>query len=467
MRTGSPAASAAVSVGALSGSTPMTRQSTADATPAMRPPPPIGTTIVADGWARPRRSRDPPCRAPPARTGSSNGWTNVRPVCSTNSSSRPCASAGLIASRSTSAPYPRVAATLSGFALAHMNTVQATPSWAAANAAPWAAFPADHVTIPRFFSSAVSDASLFSIPRGLNDPVRWRSSAFRKTSGPSVRHESVGVRWRRPSNDAARPLDVVARDRNGRHASIVREPFRALACSQSVMRVLLAAARDRARRSGGGCEGSRRLRSRRRSSRPARAPCGIAARGGSLWIGVYEAGALLMVDDTTGHTDARVQVGRWACSVAVGPAAVWVARDNAGELVRVSRGTGRIQRLKVGTGTFDVLLAAGSVWTTSWDHAAIVRTDARTGRPSRLYKHGPYPAGLASCGGRVWVGHGRARDVAHVRSIRARIACACLRRLATPSWPECIRRRRLGDHARLGRARRSEVGASALAPAHR
>ena len=29
------------------GPTPTTRQSTADATPAMRPPPPIGTTIVA------------------------------------------------------------------------------------------------------------------------------------------------------------------------------------------------------------------------------------------------------------------------------------------------------------------------------------------------------------------------------------------------------------------------------------
>jgi streptogramin lyase len=169
------------------------------------------------------------------------------------------------------------------------------------------------------------------------------------------------------------------------------------------------------------------------------APCGISARAGSLWIGVYETGKLLKLDDATGRTEASIEVGRWACRVAVGPAAAWVARDRAGELVRVSRGTGRVERMKVGTGTFDVLLAHGSVWATSYDHAAITRIDARTRRPMRVYRTGPYPAGLSSCAGRIVVGHGRA--VTYVTSIDP--STHRMQRIdvgtASPRDPVCIR----------------------------
>jgi streptogramin lyase len=169
------------------------------------------------------------------------------------------------------------------------------------------------------------------------------------------------------------------------------------------------------------------------------APCGIAGRAGSVWIGVYETGRLLQLDDRTGRVQATVDIGRWACRVAVGPAAVWVTRDRAGELVRISRGSGRVERVPVGTGTFDVLLAHGSVWTTSYDHAAIVRIEPRTRRLERLYKHGPHPAGLASCGERIWVGHGR--DVTWVTSIDPRTNR--MRRIdvgaSAHGWPECIR----------------------------
>lgn len=168
------------------------------------------------------------------------------------------------------------------------------------------------------------------------------------------------------------------------------------------------------------------------------APCGIAARAGSIWIGVYETGQVLQLDDRTGRREARVDVGRWACRVAVGPAAVWVTRDRAGELVRISRGSGRVERMRVGTGTFDVLLAYGSVWATSYDHGAIVRIGSGTRRPERLYKHGRYPAGLASCAGRIWVGHGR--TVTWVTSIDPRTNR--MRKIdvgaAAPGWPECI-----------------------------
>jgi streptogramin lyase len=168
-------------------------------------------------------------------------------------------------------------------------------------------------------------------------------------------------------------------------------------------------------------------------------PCGIAARAGSLWIGVYGTGSLLRLDDRNGRREAAVDVGRWACRVAVGPAAIWVTRDRAGELVRVSLGSGRIRRTQVGTGTFDVLLAHGSVWTTSYDHGAIVRMRASTGRLERVYKDGPNPAGLASCAGRIWVGHGR--DATWLTSIDPRTQR--MQRvdvvLKAPGWPSCIR----------------------------
>ena len=168
-------------------------------------------------------------------------------------------------------------------------------------------------------------------------------------------------------------------------------------------------------------------------------PCGIAARAGSIWIGVYETGKLLELDDRSGRREASVDVGRWSCKVAVGPSAIWVTRDRAGELVRVSRGSGRIERVQVGTGSFDVLLAHGSVWTASYDHAAIVRIDASTRRLERVYKDGPNPAGVASCAGRVWVGHGR--DATWLTAIDPR--SNRMRRfdvvLKAPAWPRCIR----------------------------
>lgn len=169
------------------------------------------------------------------------------------------------------------------------------------------------------------------------------------------------------------------------------------------------------------------------------APCGIAARSGSIWVAVYETGVLLSIDDSSGRIEARRRVGRLACRVAVGPAAVWVTRDRPGELVRVSRGSGRLERLRVGAGAFDVRIVFASVWTTSYDTGAIVRTDPSTRRLVRVYRDGPNPAGIASCRGRLWVGHGP--DATWLTAIDP--VTNELRRVdvgtTNPSWPTCIR----------------------------
>jgi streptogramin lyase len=131
-------------------------------------------------------------------------------------------------------------------------------------------------------------------------------------------------------------------------------------------------------------------------------------------------------------------VGRSSCRVAVGPSAVWVARDRAGEVVRVARRSGRTLRVRVGSGAFDVLLAAGSVWVSSYDVGTVARLDPRTARLRWVSRDGPNPAGLAWCGGRVWFGHGRqatwltAIEPATLRVHRVDVGAV------TPSSPRCV-----------------------------
>ncbi len=140
---------------------------------------------------------------------------------------------------------------------------------------------------------------------------------------------------------------------------------------------------------------------------PGPAPCGTAVRGGALWVGVYEAGRLLRLDASTGKTTRKIAVGRWACRVALDGKHAWVTRDRAGLLVRVDLATGRRHSLEVGASPFDVVVTGGSVWVTSFDSGTVARFDTATARLIRVYKDGPNPAGITSCAGRVWVGHGR------------------------------------------------------------
>jgi streptogramin lyase len=91
----------------------------------------------------------------------------------------------------------------------------------------------------------------------------------------------------------------------------------------------------------------------------------------------------------------------------------------------------------VGRAAFDVVLAAGSAWVTSYDVGTIVRLDRSNARLQRLFRDGPKPAGLAFCGGRVWVGHGG--DATWLTTIdpgTARIRHVEVGARA-PGWPRC------------------------------
>jgi streptogramin lyase len=168
-----------------------------------------------------------------------------------------------------------------------------------------------------------------------------------------------------------------------------------------------------------------------------RAPCGVAVHAGELWVGVYEAGRVLRLD-RAGRVRGRLRVGRWACRVAVDRRAAWITRDNADEIVRVDRRSGRLLRIGVDS-PFDVVLAAGSLWATSFETGTLTRLDAANGRALRSFDLGGSPAGIVLCGGRVWVGHGRdatwltAVDPAAARARRVEVGAR------GPGWPRCAR----------------------------
>jgi streptogramin lyase len=168
-----------------------------------------------------------------------------------------------------------------------------------------------------------------------------------------------------------------------------------------------------------------------------RAPCGLAARDGALWVGVYQAGTVLRLD-RAGRVQQRVRVGRYACRLAVTADAIWVTRDNANTVVRIDRRTGR-KRLAPVSSPFDVVEAAGAVWVTSFETGTVTRLHPRTARPTRVVRVGGRPAGITRCGDRLWVGQGR--DATWLTSIDPRNGSARRVDVAVdePRWPRCLR----------------------------
>ena len=94
--------------------------------------------------------------------------------------------------------------------------------------------------------------------------------------------------------------------------------------------------------------------------------------------------------------------------------------------------------MRVGTDP-STCLAHGSVWTASYDHAAIVRIDGCHADSNACTRTARTLRGVASCAGRVWVGHGH--DATWLTAIDPR--SNRMRRvdvvLKAPAWPRCIR----------------------------
>src|SRR4051812_30867650 len=208
--TGSPRRSDSANAATVSTCTPTTSTSgrcalIAMATPLDSPPPPTGTTTFARSGTSSSNS-SPSVPWPAMTSASSNGWTNAIPASSARARACTTQSSTDAPPMCTTAPSARQPSTFDSGASTGMNTSHRTPRVraACAHAQPW--LPALPAVTPRAQRSPRA-ASLFSAPRILNDPVRWRFSAFRTTAALveslSVCDGSTGV-WRTTSATAAR-----------------------------------------------------------------------------------------------------------------------------------------------------------------------------------------------------------------------------------------------------------------------
>ena len=170
---------------------------TATAIPDASPPPPTGTTTFARSWTS-SSSSNPSVPWPATTSGSSKGCTNAIPVSSARAFAAATHSSTDAPSSLTYAPCAAHPSALAIEASVGMKTSHRTPRTAAASDSAHAWFPALPAVTPRAQPSP-SAASLLSAPRILNEPVRWRFSAFTTVGAPrrsvSVTDGRTGVRF--------------------------------------------------------------------------------------------------------------------------------------------------------------------------------------------------------------------------------------------------------------------------------
>src|SRR5262245_29041543 len=171
--------------------------------PQARPPPPKGTRI-ASASGRSSRISTPIVPLPAITAGSSKGWTKQPSIPGKERSSNVLHQRSKV-TLTTRAPRRSTAAVFAAGAVSGTTTVQGTPRRRAARAAPWAMLPA--LAVQRAGGTFGRERTAFHAPRILKEPIGWRHSSFRKTSGRR------SVAWRGTRGVRRATSETVARAR--------------------------------------------------------------------------------------------------------------------------------------------------------------------------------------------------------------------------------------------------------------
>jgi DNA-binding beta-propeller fold protein YncE len=129
---------------------------------------------------------------------------------------------------------------------------------------------------------------------------------------------------------------------------------------------------------------------------------GLAAGGGSVWVGGLALGDVVRIDPGSGKVLTRVNVGARVFNLASAPGAIWAVANLTSTATRVDARTGRATAtVRVGNAPYDVEWGFGSAWVSNSADGTISRITGK--RVVKTIKVGVEPNGLSAIGRYLWV----------------------------------------------------------------
>ena len=139
---------------------------------------------------------------------------------------------------------------------------------------------------------------------------------------------------------------------------------------------------------------------------------GLAAAGGSVWVGGLDSGKVFRVDPA-GKVTARLQAGSRIFNLVAAPGAVWAVDSTGGAAVRIDARTGKVTaRVRVGLSPYDVEWGFGSAWVANAGDGTVSRITGT--RVVKTIHVGVEPNGLTAYRGALWASDHTAGKVVRI-----------------------------------------------------
>lgn len=134
-------------------------------------------------------------------------------------------------------------------------------------------------------------------------------------------------------------------------------------------------------------------------------PSSIAFGAGALWAAKNESNELVRIDPATNRVTDTIAIGAKAWAVAATDQAVWVTDWDNDALIHVDpttrRVVGRVEDLSHGPS--EMSLTPDAFWVLNHRSGTLTRHDLRSGAPVKVIEIGPDPESVTPIGAEVWV----------------------------------------------------------------
>jgi peptide/nickel transport system substrate-binding protein len=133
-------------------------------------------------------------------------------------------------------------------------------------------------------------------------------------------------------------------------------------------------------------------------------PVALATGAGAVWVAAQDAGDVVRIDPRSREPIDTISVGNGPSAIAVGLGAVWTANQQDGTVSRIDPATDRATTtVPAGRAPVALATAHGALWVAD-AAGALLRLDPRTGAVTATVRTGSTPVGLATLGGMLWTG---------------------------------------------------------------